>query len=945
MEDIKGLKVIHVNIRSLEPKMVLLKPWVALYKPNIITISETWLSSDIPDSRVNIANYVLYRSDRCSRSGGGVAIYVSNDLVSELITPTVSPLHFEGIFVKIHFHENKYLTIGSIYRPPSSPVESFNCMISTINSIPFRNELLLLGDFNKNYLHRSCSKEKNMFNDINLTQLITEPTRITPSTQSLLDWILVSHPNRILKSGVLSDCFSDHSVIYCIWKIKLPKSPPRLIKIRQYKKLNLNAFVSDMIAINWDRYQLIPNVQDAWDFFCTEFTEVVDKHAPWKTVKVRGQHLPWVSPELIQLFRQRDKAWATFRRTRNDADWEAYRQLRNKSKTKTRDAKANYYKDCLSRDFKNPKQFWKKMNSVMDTSDKHDINQIRSDNIILNDTLSIAQAFIHHFSSVGSSLVSDSYLTPGSFSNGPYYPNLFTFRKISPLEVQTAINELKTDGGAGLDGIENRFLKLVAHIIMYPLADLFNLSLSTCELPAIFKSSRIIPLHKGGDVLNLDNYRPISIICSTAKILEKLVYNQLSQYIATNNILSEFQSGFRPNHSTTTALLKLTNDIYSSAGKGQLTGAIFIDLSKAFDLVDRYLLLDKLYAIGLSNNPLLWFNSYLHNRKQCVVLHGVTSDMMVQPKGVPQGSTLGPLLFSIYVNNLPTIFKHCCSQLYADDTVIYTSSSNLSQIQTSLQHDYDILQTWLLHHKLLLNKSKSFTMLFGTRSKLNSITGSVIITSQDGSPLHEADNIKYLGVWLDPELTFQSHINHVLKKVNFGIHVLYKSRNCFSFDVRKKLALQLILPLFDYCDVVYQNASKSDLVPLNTAYNRLCRFVLGCPFLTHHCTMYDRLQWPPLQARRQMHWLQFLFKCIYFNYPTYLKRYLIQIPSTQYTRHSTQVYFTVPFTGNNFGKNGFAFKAPTDWNNLPSHIRSISVFPIFKRALSSCFEVVCSCFR
>ena len=161
---------------------------------------------------------------------------------------------------------------------------------------------------------------------------------------------------------------------------------------------------------------------------------------------------------------------------------------------------------------------------------------------------------------------------------------------------------------------------------MYPLCYLFNMSLSTCEIPEIWKCSRVIPLHKGGDPLEINNYRPISIICSIAKIFEKHIYNQLPHYLNTYNILYPSQSGFRSNHSTTTALLKLTNDILFASNNNNLAGAIFIDLTKAFDLVDHYLLLDKLFSMGLSQNILLWFNAYLHNRKQCVVLQGNNSD-------------------------------------------------------------------------------------------------------------------------------------------------------------------------------------------------------------------------------------------------------------------------------------------------------------------------------
>ena len=272
MDDTKGLKIIHLNIRSLRPKITLLRAWVELHKPNIITLSETWLSSRIADNEIKLTNYNLFRVDRGSK-GGGLVTYISNNLASELVTPGVEPLQFESIFVKVTLHENKSITIGNIYRPPSAPAESFNCLASTINSINNTNKFILLGDFNKNWTDRSASKAKTIIGNLNLTQLITEPTRTTATCQSLLDWILVSHPNIILNSGVMSDCFSDHSIVYCIWKIKLPKLPPKLIKIRQYKKMNTDQFINDLISINWDRFQLIPDVQNAWDFLYSEFNK------------------------------------------------------------------------------------------------------------------------------------------------------------------------------------------------------------------------------------------------------------------------------------------------------------------------------------------------------------------------------------------------------------------------------------------------------------------------------------------------------------------------------------------------------------------------------------------------------------------------------------------------------------------------------------------------
>ncbi len=240
---------------------------------------------------------------------------------------------------------------------------------------------------------------------------------------------------------------------------------------------------------------------------------------------------------------------------------------------------------------------------------------------IIFDPHLISQAFNQHFSSICVS-------QPNNFHNTAYSHNpvcttsSFSFSPILPIDVLHAIRELKLNSSAGPDGLDAKFLALAADVLMYPLAELLNLSLFTCSIPSIWKCARVTPLFKAGDPTDMSNYRPISIICSVAKIFEKLIFIQLSQYLNSFNILSPFQSGFRSKHSTTAALLKFTNDVFSSFHKGQLTGAIFIDLSKAFDMVDHYLLLDKLYSIGFSQHALLWFNSYLHSRRQCVVFQG-----------------------------------------------------------------------------------------------------------------------------------------------------------------------------------------------------------------------------------------------------------------------------------------------------------------------------------
>lgn len=478
---------------------------------------------------MGIDNYVLYRADRTSR-GGGVATYVDTNLVSECVSPNVEPTNLECLFTNIIFHENKQLTIVNIYRPPSAPSDSLNYILATINSLDRHNEQIILGDFNNNWLDRSSSGDRNLLGSVSLTQLIKEPTRVDGRSSTLLDWILVSNPDRIIKSGVLSDCFSDHSIIYCIWKIKIQSSPYKYITIRQCKNINVDYYIRDLLDIRWDRLQLIPLVEEAWNFFYTEVKTVIDKHAPVRTIKVKGRHLPWINCNLLQLFKQRDKAWVKYRLSKDESDGTIYKQLRNKCKTETRNAKSNYYRDCFSRDFNNPRHFWNHLNNILNKNKKTPVKQICKDNDILSDPLLIAHAFNHNFSSLCSlKSVCPDGLAWSSCSSMP--AGSFSFKKIMPTNVFKVLQDLQLKCSIGPDDLEAKFVKIAAHILMFPLADLFNLSLTTCNVPQIWKAARVTPLFKGGDQSDVNNYRPIFIICAVAKIFEKLIFNQLSTLI------------------------------------------------------------------------------------------------------------------------------------------------------------------------------------------------------------------------------------------------------------------------------------------------------------------------------------------------------------------------------------------------------------------------------
>ena len=264
------------------------------------------------------------------------------------------------------------------------------------------------------------------------------------------------------------------------------------------------------------------------------------------------------------------------------------------------------------------------------------------------------------------------------------------------------------------------------------LTSLFNRSLQSSTFPNIWKSGKVSALFKSGDHSVPNNYRPITIWPTVSKILEKAVHSQVCSYLEENQILTPKQFGFRPKLSIEIALAHFTDNILGNMDKGLITGAVFLDLSKAFDTVNHTRLFDKLQSTEFSSDTVKWFQSYLTNRKQVTAIANQTSSSKPVPIGVPQGSVLGPLLFLIYVNDLPLHVSHCEMSLYADDTVIYYSSNCASELQEKLNSDLQNLCQWFSHNLLTLNVLKCKFVLYGSFHKLSKFQ-SVALTANGSS--------------------------------------------------------------------------------------------------------------------------------------------------------------------------------------------------------------------
>ena len=328
----------------------------------------------------------------------------------------------------------------------------------------------------------------------------------------------------------------------------------------------------------------------------------------------------------------------------------------------------------------------------------------------------------------------------------------------------------------------------------------------------------VIPIQKSKDNFELTKFRPISVLPVLSNVLERIAHDQLVPHLLKFNLLSDRQSGFRPQHSTQDVLVHVTDCWHKAIDETKFTAAAFLDVSKAFDCVNHDILLSKLACYGVLDDSLVWFASYLSCRRQRVRLQGLFSTWGMVHAGVPQGSILGPLLLSICMNDLPSVVRGCQLNMYADDMELHCSNSDLFSAQHGLQTDLDSIEFWLRTNQLSLNVGKSHITLIGSRQKLRD---SDLCVSINGRQLSRVPSLKYLGVYIDKHLTWQKHTQYVYQRVQSRLHCLY--RLCpLSDTLLGRLYCAFILPILDYCDIVWSPSSVQYFKRLKRVHSKFC---------------------------------------------------------------------------------------------------------------------------
>lgn len=912
----------HLNIRSLLRHFYDFKHTILDNNFDICAVSETRLDDSIPDSSVSIDGYKFIRCDRY-RNGGGVGVYLRSHIKCSQIETDEA---FEQLWLRLD-SVGTSVAFGVIYRPPGGYYRNFFDMFENVIAtiVPTVDKIICVGDFNVDLLETNTTEARYVvraLESLGLYQIIDQPTRITDTTESLLDYILTSDLSFATGPSVLtiSREVSDHDLIYCSLKFANKKPPPIFKTCRDFKHLNYENFKSDLLSIPWDSIYHLDNVDSKVEFLNEGIVALLNIHAPFKTYKITKRYAPWLTDTLKEMMSIRDLALRRYKITRISEDWKAYKQLRNIVTVAVKREKKIYYNSKLNQC--NSRTAWPLLKSL-------DIISRKSLN--LPPGLANVDDINNHF------VESVPKLSPPEVLLSYYNDNLKSsvttalgFKEVSEMDILKIIADIKT-GAVGCDGINISTIKLCMPHLLPHVTHIINFCLRNSVFPDIWKRALVIPLPKKAEPQNYSDIRPISILPTFSKILEKVMASQLQQHLDQNHILPVLQSGFRANHSCCTSLLNITDEIITATDRGKLTVLVTLDYSKAFDTLNHNLLNSILHYSGLSVSASKMLSRYLEHRYQAVTYSGNVSGYKDLSCGVPQGSILGPILFTIYISNFGSASLSSTLHFYADDSQLMLSfhPDEAAQAVAAINYDLSNICNISQQHCLRLNVRKSAAIVFGRKNDR------LFFTRQDQNLLlndeivEYTDSIKNLGLVMDSDLRFVQHVSKCLQKAYLNLRIIYQHKSVLNKKSKTMLCESLVLSHVNFCDVVYGPCLYSvDIKRIQRLQNSCLRLIFGIRKFDHISHAFKSIRWLKMHDRRYVHSVILFLKILTHKTPPYL----LERVSYRCDVHNLNLRFrgalTPPIHYTEIFKRSFSYNIVRLVNSLPIVVRDRSNYKI-----------------
>lgn len=930
------LSVMHLNARSINKNIdnILILLQSLTVKFSVLAITETWIDETFNQSVPQIPGYSSLSKPRIGKKGGGLALYIKNDLKYKVVEFNDSARYsdFEFLFIDL---TDRQARVGVIYRPPNTNIDSFNEQYNSMlhQAASTKKTVIITGDFNINLLnfedHTGTEKFlENSFSNF-LHPCITRPTRISPTTSTLIDNIFINNLTQNYLSGIIMSDISDHLPVFYILNeqnnsAKSCKVTKKLTK-RVINDKNVNRFTELISTTQWNSLQL--DTTDAnikYTNFSQQFTKLYNDCFPETSTSItyKSGFKPWLSSGLLTSIKKKNRLYKTWLHKKTDTALTKYKVYKNKLTSILRASEKLYYQNKFLDTKDDIRNTWKVIKSLIGNKNTYDkITELNINGTLINDESDIANKMNEYFVNIGPDLAKKIPKADGHYrdylqTEKRPSKSLF-FRPTDCNEIINIVNNLKTNKSPGFDGITAKTLKPVINLIAPPLSEIFNMSMETGVFPQSMKIAKVTPIFKAGDKTLPNNYRPISVLPIFSKILEKIVHERVMAFLNQNKLLNSNQYGFRNNHSTYMAIINLVDKISNEIDKGNSTIGIFLDLSKAFDTIDHNILIDKLNYFGIAGVANTWFKSYLENRSQFVQINHTKSKELRVRCGVPQGSILGPLLFIMYINDITHVSKMADLILFADDSNLFVSDKHVDKLVTLANNELAQLSKWFKLNKLSLNVKKTQFILFrSVKAKSFPITDIKI----DKETIEQVQKSKFLGIIINETLSWNDHLQTAKLKAQKNIGILYRIRHLLSSCILSTLYYTLIHPYLEYCNIVWGIHRGTALTALFRCQKRAIRLITNSGIKTHSKPLFARARVLTLFDLNNLQVGCFMYRCLNGLLPDYyLSMFTV---NSQIHSHNTRISSKIHICSHrlNIKRNTVRVFGPKLWNNLPSSI-------------------------
>ena len=919
---------------------------------DIISLCETSLNDTLQVPENALPGYKFHSCNHPDgERNGGVGIFYKETLPLRIR----QDLSFDECIVSEMIFGRKTIFFTVLYRNPHSKAQSteFNSFLANLENLylKIKNEkpfaMFFTGDFNGHsqawYPEGDTNPEgvllDNLFSDLNLNQIISEPTHFFNDycKPSCIDLVVTDQPNIVMDSGVRDslDVTVKHKIIFCKINFKIPSLPKYVRKIWHFNRANEDLIKRAISTFPWEtnlRRHRDPNHQV--NIFNHTILNIMSNFIPNEDKTVCPREPEWFNSKIKILLRNQGKV---FKRYKNNGykneDKFVVDRLRNECQEAIVNAKKKYLTDLgakLADPTTGQKSYWKIMNKFLNRCKIPRIPPLFVQGKFITNCKEKASIFNNFFSSQCTPIINNSELPELRFLTNS---RISTF-EIKLDEINDIITGLNTKKAHGPDLISVNMVKLCGQHLSVPLKIIFDNILETGIFPDQWKEANVTPVHKKNDKQLISNYRPISLLPVLAKVFERIIFKHMYNHLISNDLITKNQSGFRPGDSCTNQLLSLVHDIHTAFDHRNCleVRSVYLDMSKAFDKVWHEGVIFKLKQNGFEGNLLNLFQNYLTNRKQRVVINGMESNWGDIKAGVPQGSVLGPLLFLIYINDLEEGIKSYV-KFFADDTSLFSVVHNPVVSAEDLNHDLDLINKWAYQWKMSFNPDptkQAEEILFSQKHK-----------SPDHPPIYfnnievkRVSDHQHLGLILDSKLSFAKHISEKISTARKGIGIIKHLAPYLPLKSRDQIFKMHVRPHLDYCDMIYHIPVKtretSDLDSsrtlnyqmklLESTQYQAALAVSGAWKGTNRTKIYDELGWETLDHRRIFRRLTQFYKIMTCLTPEYLRIPIPLLRGHLFGYRYTNILNTI-FCRTDRYQNSFFPDSVTMWNDLGPELR------------------------